>query len=138
MTGTPMTQAESIWQAEWDKLPDSMHAYERARQAGINALAELYALGLMAEEMGESIQLIGKWLRFGPDHARTTGETARAMLPSELGDVRASIDFALADGLVDRVATDARGKAKLARLLDPESRDDEGRRLAPEPRGAIL
>jgi hypothetical protein len=32
-------EAETRWQAEWDKLPDGMHAYTRARQAGINALS---------------------------------------------------------------------------------------------------
>jgi len=100
-------------------------------------VADLYALGLMVEEMGEAQQLIGKWLRFGADHARSDGETARAMLPTELGDVVASIDFAMLDGIASAKDIVDRGEAKLARLLDPACRDDEGRRLAPEPRGRL-
>lgn len=98
-------------------------------------LADLYALGLLAEEMGETIQLVGKWLRFGPDHARSDGETARALLPTEMGDASAAIDFACLDGLVSFDAVVERHAAKKAKLLNPDSRDDEGRRLAPEPRG---
>lgn len=44
---TPATQAvtpEDKWQAAWDALPDGMHAYARARQAGINALGQAHSL----------------------------------------------------------------------------------------------
>lgn len=101
-----------------------------------DVIADLYALGLVAEEMGEVVQLVGKWLRFGPDHARNDGETARVLLPNEMGDAEAAIHFACLDGLVSFSDVISRREAKKARLLDPASRDDEGRRLAPEPRGS--
>jgi len=185
-------EAEQRWQAEWDKLPDGTHAYERARKAGINAIADLmpepfditkpidddsnaklgiavldryrnsagpltpgdagrliqtiermrtriadlYALGLMTEEFGEVLQLIGKGLRFGMDHARADGQTARMMLPLEMGDASAAIDFACMDGIAPYQAVIGQREAKKVKLLNPESRDDQGARLAPEPRGS--
>jgi hypothetical protein len=184
-------EATSRWEAEWKKLPDGIHAYERARQAGINAIADLmpapfdvtkpidddsdaklavavldryrnaagpitpgdagrliqtiermrariadlYALGLMTEEFGETLQLIGKGLRFGMDHARADGQTARMMLPLEMGDASAAIDFACMDGIAPFNEVIAQREAKKKKLLSPDSRDDEGHRLAPEPRG---
>lgn len=99
-------------------------------------IADLYALGLMAEEMGEVIQLIGKGLRFGMDAPRADGQTARMMLPLEMGDASAAIDFVCMDGIAPFHAVIAQREAKKAKLLNPDSRDDEGKRLAPTPRGA--
>ena len=46
MTTTPATPVtpDDKWQAAWDALPDGMHAFERARQAGINALGQAHSL----------------------------------------------------------------------------------------------
>jgi hypothetical protein len=107
----------------------------QALDEAISTLRDLYALGLMAEEMGEVIQLVGKWLRFGPDHARNDGESARSLLPMEMGDVAAAMDFASLDGIAPFPEVIARREAKKAKLLSPDSRDDQGGRLAPEPRG---
>jgi hypothetical protein len=43
------TQALELWQAEWDKLGDGIHAYTRARQSGVNAIASLQARLAVAE-----------------------------------------------------------------------------------------
>ena len=107
----------------------------QALDEAIGTLSDLYALGLVAEEMGEVIQLIGKWLRFGPDHARRDGESARTLMPTEMGDVVAAMDFACLDGIASFRDVIRRREAKKAKLLNPESRDDQGCRLAPEPRG---
>lgn len=98
-------------------------------------LADMYALGLMAEEMGEAIQLIGKGLRFGMDTPGRTGETARQMLPAELGDVEAAIHFGCVDGIAAFTDVIRARETKKARLLSPDSVDQQGNRLAPEPRG---
>jgi hypothetical protein len=108
----------------------------QAVEEAAEILSNLYALGLMTEEMGEALQIIGKGLRFGLDHARgSDGATARSMLPEELGDVEASIHYACLDGIAPFSDVIRRREFKKARLLDPESRDDQGGRLAPEPRG---
>lgn len=57
--------------------------------------AEVERLALLAEEMGESIQVVGKILRhgyesFNPDDPKRT--TNRQLLTHELGDVRHSVD----------------------------------------------
>lgn len=100
---------------------------------------ERYALGLLVEEMGESLQLVGKALRFGldtPGVRRLDGtidmaETPRTMLPRELGDVEAASEFASTGGIFDRMVVVANRQRKIAKLLDPEARDNLGRRLAP-------
>jgi hypothetical protein len=97
-----------------------------------------YALGLLGEEAGEVCQMQGKWLRFGPDHARKDGLTARKGLSLEAGDILAAIDYGIAAGILDPATVAAQHKRKFARLTDPASVDDEGRRLAPElPTAAI-
>ena len=106
-----------------------------ALDEAIETLSNLYALGLMAEEMGETIQLIGKALRFGIDTPRHDGECARTLLPKEVGDVRASIRFAISDGIIGAEATRAAEYAKFDKLIDPDSVDDQGLALAPRPRG---
>jgi hypothetical protein len=107
----------------------------QALDEAIGTLSDLYALGLVAEEMGEVIQLVGKWLRFGPDHARRDGDSARSLMPIEMGDVAAAIDFACFDGIAPFHQVIARREEKKAKLLNPASLDDQGGRLAPEPRG---
>ena len=100
------------------------------------SVVERYALGLLVEEMGEAIQIIGKWLRFGedagPDQHPYWGRNARQMLPAELGDVLAAIDFATSAGLVDRDEVGKAARRKLGKLLSSESRDAQGKRLAPD------
>lgn len=98
---------------------------------------ERYALGLMVEEMGESLKLIGKALRFGlntpgPNNAEYQGRTAREMLPAEIGDLHAAIRFAAMAGIFPMAIANENESAKLAKLLDPNSRDAQGNRLAPD------
>lgn len=100
--------------------------------------AETYCLALIAEECGEAVQLIGKALRFGIDTpgklgAPFNGQTARTNLAIELGDIRAAITFAAAHGLVDEAAVRTAEYAKIAKLMNPEARDNLGRQLAPQP-----
>lgn len=103
--------------------------------AAAAALRDLYGLGLMVEECGELAQIVGKWLRFGPDRAGPGGATARQLLPREAGDAAAAIDWSGLDGLFTFASLIGQREAKKARLLDPASLDDQGRRLAPQPRG---
>lgn len=105
---------------------------------------ETYVLGLLAEEAGEVLQWVGKSLRFGYDtpgrkdaSGAVTGETPRDLLPGEIGDILAAIDFAVAHGLLDRSAIEAARTAKLAKLLNPAARDNLGRQLAPQPLAAL-
>lgn len=109
--------------------------------------AERYGLALMSEEIGEVIQIfgnvlqvIGKAGRFGLDTPGAldpiTGHvdmtiTPRGCLVKELGDIMAAVDYLAARGVVDGDAVLARRNDKLLRLLDPDSRDNLGRRLAP-------
>ncbi len=98
---------------------------------------ERYALGLMVEEMGETLKLIGKALRFGldaagPDNSEYQGQTAREMLPIEVGDLHAAIRFAAMAAVFPMAQANDRESNKLARLLSPLSRDANGNRLAPD------
>lgn len=101
--------------------------------------AETYCLGLIAEEAGEVLQHIGKALRFGLDTPGqlslgvVNGETPRTLLPGELGDLLAAVEFALEHEIFDRAAV-LRAKArKLNKLLDASAVDNLGRQLAPQP-----
>ena len=105
-----------------------------------NANTEQYALGLMVEEMGETLKIIGKALRFGldapgPMTAEYQGLTARQMLPCEVGDLHAAIRWAAMAGVVKMSLANEAESDKLARLLDPLSRDASGNRLAPRLSG---
>jgi hypothetical protein len=99
-----------------------------------------YVLGLMVEEMGEALQLIGKALRFGldtPGVKRLDGTvdmdlTPRNMLAKEIGDVRAAVDFAGYARVIDGEATFRQRETKLRKLMDPDSKDNLGRPLAPQ------
>lgn len=66
-------------------------------------LAETERLALLLEEMGEAQQAIGKILRHGyesvnPDLPPPAGDTNRANLERELGDVLVAIDMMLDGG----------------------------------------
>ena len=98
---------------------------------------ETYALGLMVEEMGETLKLIGKAMRFGldtpgPASPEYRGLSAREMLPFEVGDLHAAIRYAAMAGVVRMSAANVAEEAKLAKLLSPLSRDAQGNRLAPD------
>lgn len=95
-----------------------------------------YALGLMVEEMGETLKLIGKALRFGldapgPDTPEYQGRTARQMIPTEIGDLHAAIRFAAMAGVFSMNAANEAEQRKITKLLDPKSLDANGNRLAP-------
>lgn len=98
-----------------------------------------YALGLLVEEMGEALQVIGKALRFGidtPGVKRLDGTvdmevTPRKMMATELGDVRAAIDFGGMNQVFDVEETFVRRSRKLSKMTDPSQLDNLGRRLAP-------
>jgi hypothetical protein len=104
------------------------------------AEVEIYCLGLLAEEMGEALQLIGKALRFGldtPGVKRLDGTidmeaTPRSMLAVELGDLLAGIDFAQGHGVVSAYATVSAKELKYAKLIDGDAKDNLGRQLAPQ------
>lgn len=92
-----------------------------------------YALGLLAEECGETVQAIGKAWRFGltTPVAHGSTECAYDQIVMELGDVFAAVRYAAARGVVDLDRIEAHAEMKLTRLLDPASRDNLGRQLAP-------
>lgn len=100
-----------------------------------------YALGLLVEEMGEALQIIGKALRFGldapgPNVAPYHGRTARQLLSIEMGDVAAAQSYGVRARILQLGGLggiEARRAAKLERLLDPESVDSNGHQLAPDP-----
>lgn len=103
--------------------------------------AQAYALALLTEECGEVLQTIGKAGRFGIDTPGVkdpyTGNvdmsiTPRSALAKELGDLMAAIDYAAKAGIIDYSAVRERYIAKCAKLFDPTSVDNLGRRLAPE------
>lgn len=113
---------------------------EDAIEAERVAAAERYCFGLITEEAGEVLQLLGKALRFGTDtpgrldaNGDLTGDTPRTLLPTELGDLRAAIRFAEKHRIVDHLPVLRREHEKLFKLCNPESLDNLGRPLAPQP-----
>ena len=105
-----------------------------------NTEIETYALGLICEESGEAQQIVGKALRFGIDTPGVkdplTGHvdmtvTPRMRLEVELGDLFAAADYAIARGMLDGDKIAAARIRKRDKLLNPESTDNLGRRLAP-------
>lgn len=97
---------------------------------------ETYALGLIVEEMGETLKIVGKALRFGldapgPSTPEYQSQTARQMLPLEIGDVHAAIRFAAMAGLFPMSEANSVEEWKLSKLLNPDSKDANGNRLAP-------
>lgn len=136
--------------AELDELIGIIDACRAVAAGAIHpddcdATAETYGIGLLVEEFGEVLQHLGKALRFGMDTpgrrvsvdrlaaGAVDGETPRTLLPAELGDVLAAIEFVARHRLVDGGKIVAAGDRKLAKLLDPRSRDNLGRPLAPQP-----
>jgi hypothetical protein len=101
--------------------------------------AQHYALALLAGEMGEALDPIGNALRFGLDSPQwphgtipaSVPNSPRALLNLELGDVLAAIEYAIQRDLVERDLVYHQRDVKLMKLLDPDSRDNLGRRLAP-------
>ena len=86
------------------------------------------------------LQLIGKRGRFGMDTPGVkdplTGVvdmavTPRTRLALELGDILAAVDYAILRGVIPRAHVARQHQSKLNKLLDPESKDNLGRRLAP-------
>jgi hypothetical protein len=112
-----------------------------------NAEVEAYALGLIVEEVGEVmeiggriLQMIGKAQRFGIDTPGVkdplTGEvdmsiTPRDKIAAECGDFMAAVRFAAARCVIDPGILYAQADKKFAKLMNPESKDNLGRRLAP-------
>jgi hypothetical protein len=99
--------------------------------------SEEYARGLLCEEMGEALTFVGSGIRFGGDTpGRGTGaKTPRQALARELGDVLAAVEYACRAGLVSRDEVTRGREAKIGKLLNPDSKDNLGRRLAPPPAG---
>lgn len=97
---------------------------------------EQYAQGLLGEESSEIGQALGKAARFGidtpgPKAAPYFGGTARQMLEHECGDMLAAIEWATLAGLISAGAVEGQRQRKLHKLLNPDSKDNLGRRLAP-------
>lgn len=123
-----------------DELVSRLQAAFLAPQGEpVTEAVEQYVMGLLTEEAGEILQWLGKSFRFGIDtpgrlgtDGKVTGETPRTLLPDELGDMLAAIDFAVAHGMFDYSAIEAARTRKLAKLLNPDARDNLGRPLAPQ------
>ena len=85
--------------------------------------AEAERLAILAEEMGEAIQAIGKILRHGyestnPDLPPPAGDTNRASLEREIGDVLVAIDFMLDAKDIEQFLLDDRMRVKKHRIRD--------------------
>ena len=98
---------------------------------------ETYARGLLGEEASEIGVMIGKATRFGidapgPEAAPYFGMTARQAIELECGDMLAAIELAICAGLIRADVVEGQRQRKLAKLFDTDSRDNLGRRLAPE------
>lgn len=77
--------------AAFGKFQDAIIEHEKSIMKNFNKLtpAEVERLALLAEEMSEAIQVIGKILRHGFDSIHPNGgPNNRALLEKELGDVR--------------------------------------------------
>lgn len=126
----------------YDVIPDHPLSAPTSEQPGT---PETYCLGLLTEECGEVQQWVGKALRFGIDtpgklgeDGTPTGGTARTYLPSELGDMKAAIEFACLHGVVARCEVEAAFERKIAKLTNPDAKDNLGRQLAPQPFGPYV
>jgi len=65
--------------------------------------AEIERLALLAEEMGEAIQIIGKILRHGYESTHPNGEdTNHTLLENELGHVRFAMIYMCEKGDLDK------------------------------------
>ncbi len=81
--------------------------------------AELERLGILVEELGESIQVIGKILRHGLNAFNPlikNAPTNRSDLEKELGDVKNAINMLVEEEMVSQAAIDARADYKSATI----------------------
>lgn len=92
---------------------------------------ERYAVALLGEENVEVAQMAFKAERFGLDHERHDGLTARHGMSIEMGDVLAAMEFGVEAGILDAAVINVRRAHKFAKLVNPASVDDQGNRLAP-------
>lgn len=133
MTGMTPKEFKAKW---WGRFVGVRSAEEFA--SDVDALLgcdrrtpESYGLGLLTEECGELLEMVGKAGRFGVDTTADGGATARERIQDEAGDVLAAVGYLVRRGVLDYGAVHRRRDAKLARLLDPAATDNLGRRLAP-------
>lgn len=96
---------------------------------------ERYALALLTEECGEVLQEIGKAGRFGIDTPFNPegafGVTPRRSLAKEVGDLLAAIYYADMRGVLNLDEIYEYKNRKLDKLMNPNSKDERRRRLAP-------
>lgn len=85
--------------------------------------AQVERLGLVAEEMGESLQEIGKILRHGyfSSNPSVPSNTNLENLEVELGDVLAAIDLLAAAGDVSGKRVSSHKSAKLSKLSNGQA-----------------
>lgn len=139
-----MQQAHGPGPVDWERVAEIA---QPAIKMAPPTTAETYGPALLTEEIGEIVivlgsvlQLIGKAGRFGMDTPGVrdplTGivdmaVTPRTKLVEEAGDLIAAIDYICHRGILDIDAVYQRRSYKLRKLLDPNSKDNLGRRLAP-------
>jgi hypothetical protein len=83
--------------------------------------AEVERLGLLAEECGEAIQIIGKILRHGYESVNPYEEyngTNRDRLTREIADILVALDFMLLNRDVLQAQLDERKKIKHHKIWD--------------------
>jgi NTP pyrophosphatase (non-canonical NTP hydrolase) len=80
--------------------------------------AQAEALAVLAEEAGEVIQAIGKSLRHGLDSAHPDGGADNmARLSIELGDLKAAVNIAATEGLIDVAQVNVAFYEKMRRIV---------------------
>ena len=97
----------------------------------LSSEVENYTLGLLTEECGEVSQAAGKCIRFGIDTPGPKSLTGREMLNLECGDILAANEYGIQKGVLDKEKIQKYMSNKLEKLLNPNSVDNLGRRLAP-------
>jgi len=83
--------------------------------------AEVERLGLLAEECGETLQIIGKILRHGYESINPYEEhngTNRDRLQREIGDILVAMDFMICAGDITTEALEERKRVKHHRIWD--------------------
>ncbi len=97
--------------------------------------AEAERLALLAEELAEAIQMIGKTLRHGYDSCSPNDPTEtvnRELLVQELGDVQAAIDLMVDAGDVRRALIDMARADKTVRVRRYLHHQEEAKRAETE------
>jgi len=87
------------------------------------SLAQIERLSLLLEEMGETLQVIGKIQRHGyesfdPFMPPPAGSTNRQLLERELGDVLVAIDIMLNALDIDELALEDRKRVKRVKVQE--------------------